>query len=143
MAQGLTDPERAGVFQLASDPREFAQVAADVGLAVFRIDIAHAHGKADFLALVAEALRFPPGFGGNWDALLDSLRDLSWIDAPGWVLILEKSKHFCAGHPRDFAEAMNVMAEACTFWQDEGRPLWTLVSGPEGWQSGWPELPDL
>lgn len=141
MAQWLTEPGRAGVFQLVSDPREFARIAADAGLAVFRIDIGHAHEKADFLAGVAETLRFPLGFGGNWDAFLDSLRDLSWIDAPGWVVILEKSKHFCAGHPREFAEAMEVMAEAAEFWQGEGRPLWTLVSGPEGWQSGWPELP--
>ncbi len=142
MAQWLTDPQRTGVFQLAVDPREFAKLAADAGLAVFRIDIAHAHGKADLLAQVAESLRFPPDFGGNWDALLDSLRDLSWIDAPGWVVILEKSKHFCAGHPRDFADAMDIMAEAAVFWQLEGRPLWTLVSGPEGWQSGWPALPE-
>jgi Barstar (barnase inhibitor) len=35
--------------------------------------------KADLLAALASAGRFPDHFGGNWDALLDCLRDLSWI----------------------------------------------------------------
>lgn len=141
MTHWLTDTARAGVFQLDADPREFTKVAEAAGLAVFRVDIAHAHGKADFLACIAQSLRFPPDFGSNWDALLDCLRDLSWLEAPGWVVILDRSKHFCAGHPQEFAQAMEIMGEAADFWRQEGRPLWTLVSGPQGWRSGWPEMP--
>ena len=137
----LNVPDRAGVFQLGADPREFAQAAAAAKLAVYRIDIGHAHGKDEFLATVAGALRFPAGFGGNWDALADCLKDLSWADAPGWVVMLEKSKHFCDGHRHEFDEAMDIMAEAAVYWRSLGRPFWTLISGPQGWKSGWPELP--
>ena len=35
--------------------------------------------KADLLAVLASAGHFPDYFGGNWDALQDCLRDLSWI----------------------------------------------------------------
>src|SRR5205814_1896101 len=35
--------------------------------------------KAELLAALASAGRFPDYFGGNWDALQDCLRDLSWI----------------------------------------------------------------
>jgi len=35
--------------------------------------------KETLLAAVGSALRFPEYFGGNWDALSDLLRDLSWI----------------------------------------------------------------
>ena len=141
----LTDAGKAGVFHLTADPRELAEAAATAGLAVYRLDIGHAHDKGDFLRDVSQAMKFPATFGNNLDAFADCMKDLSWADAPdnkGWVIILEKSKHFCAGHPRDFADAMDIMAEAAVFWQLEGRPLWTLVSGPEGWQSGWPALPE-
>jgi hypothetical protein len=36
--------------------------------------------KSDLLTEIAEAGKFPAYFGANWDALLDSLADLSWID---------------------------------------------------------------
>jgi RNAse (barnase) inhibitor barstar len=34
--------------------------------------------KANLLAALAGALRFPDYFGGNWDALDECLTDLSW-----------------------------------------------------------------
>ncbi len=142
-ADWLSDAARAGVYQLRSDAREFAREAEAAGLSVHRADIAHAHGKLDFLDTVARAMRFPPHFGGNWDALDDCMKDLSWLGpARGRVLILEKSKHFSAAHPGEFKEAMDIMDEAAQYWRGEGKALWTLVSGPEGWQSGWPGMPE-
>jgi RNAse (barnase) inhibitor barstar len=35
--------------------------------------------KAELLVALADAGQFPDYFGSNWDALLDCLRDLSWI----------------------------------------------------------------
>ncbi len=35
--------------------------------------------KSELLAALASAGHFPDYFGGNWDALQDCLRDLSWI----------------------------------------------------------------
>ena len=55
-------------------------------------------------------------------------------------MILEKSKHFCAGHRHEFEEAMEVMAETSAFWREQGKPFWTLIGGPDGWSSGWPVL---
>jgi RNAse (barnase) inhibitor barstar len=143
MNHWLRSPDRAGVYHLTGDARELAQAAESAGLAVYRIDIGHAHDKKDFLAHLSRAMGFPASFGGNWDALADSLKDLSWTDphAAGWVVVLEKSKHFCAGHRHEFEEAMDIMAEAAEFWRAEARPLWTLIGGPEGWSSGWPPMP--
>ena len=140
-AHWLTNASASGVFHLRADPRELAEAGAAAGLAVYRIDIGHAHDKKDFLRHIAGAMRFPATFGGNWDALADSLKDLSWTQAPGWVILLEKSKHFCAGHHHEFEEAMDIMGEAADFWRGEGRPLWTLIGGPDGWLSGWPDMP--
>lgn len=140
-AEWLSDPARAGVFHLTGDAREVAAKAEAAGLAVYRIDIGHAHDKKDFLAHMAKAMHFPATFGGNWDAFADCLKDLSWADAKGWVVILEKSKHFCAGHHHEFEQAMDVMAEAADFWRALKKPLWTLIGGPEGWKSGWSDAP--
>ena len=143
----LTDAKQAGVFHLRADSRELAEAATAAGFNVYRLDIGHAHDKQDFLVHVSKAMNFPVTFGGNWDAFADCLKDLSWAAAsdekagPGWVVILDKSKHFCAGHHHEFEEAMDIMAEAAEFWRGQGKALWTLIGGPDGWQSGWPDAP--
>jgi len=142
----LTDNKQAGVFHLQADPRELANEAGTSGFKVYRLDIGHAHDKADFLGHLSKAMAFPETFGHNWDAFADALKDLSWTGgkdgaSKGWVIILEKSKHFCAGHHHEFEEAMDVMDEAAAFWRGQGKALWTLIGGPEGWKSGWPDMP--
>ncbi len=136
----LLDPARAGVFHLGGDARELAHEAEAAGLLAVRLDIGHAHDKADFIDHVAKGLKFPDWFGANWDAFADCLTDLEWLPAKGYVVILEKSKHFCAGHRHEFEEAMEVMAETSAFWREQGKPFWTLIGGPDGWSSGWPVL---
>jgi RNAse (barnase) inhibitor barstar len=140
-ADWLNEPAKAGVFHLSGDARELARAAAAAGLMVIYVDIGHAHDKEGFLADASRAMRFPDWFGGNWDAFADCLKDLSWLQAKGWVVILEKSKHFCGGHGHEFKEAMDIMAEAAAYWRSQGKPFWTLIGGPEGWKSGWPEMP--
>lgn len=138
-ADWLRDAGRAGVFHLSADPRELAGAAASSGLMVIYADIGHAHDKEHFAEHVAEAMRFP--HSGDWSAFADGLKDLAWLSAKGWVLILEKSKHFCGGHGREFKEAMVAMSAAADHWRAQGKPFWTFIGGPDGWKSGWPELP--
>lgn len=141
LAKQLVSPNAGGVYQLQREPHEIERAAKAAGLAVFRVDIHHVHGKADFLALLAKTMKFPEWFGGNWDALADVLTDLSWHDAPGYVLVLEKAKHFGAGHRQDFATAIDVMGFASGEWRQEGKPFWVFVSGAQGWDSGLPKWP--
>jgi hypothetical protein len=137
----LADPAKAGVFHLGPDARAAAQAAASAGLLVAYVDIGHAHDKEHFAEHVAEALRFPGGHDTDWDTFAKGLSDLSWLEAKGWVVILEKSKHFSAGHGHEFADAMRAMSRAADHWRAAGKPFWTLIGGPEGWKSGWPDLP--
>jgi dienelactone hydrolase len=140
-ADWLKDPACAGVFHLSADARELAGAAAASGLMVIYVDIHHAHDKEDFLAGAAKAMRFPERFAADWNAFADGLKDLAWLSAKGWVVILEKSKHFCAGHSHEFREAMAPMAAAAEHWRGKDKPFWTLIGGPDGWKSGWPDLP--
>ena len=136
----LADPGRAGVYQAGPDTRELEAAAKAAGLAVWRIDIGQVHDKQEFTGLVAQALAFPEWFGGNWDAFEDCLTDMSWREAPGYMLLLEHSKHFGAGHRHEFDTAIEVLDGAATWWQEQGKPFWVLVSGPEGWEAGLPPL---
>lgn len=140
-ADWLRDAARAGVFHLSADARGLAGAAAAAGLMVIYVDIHHAHDRDDFLAEVSHALRFPEQPGATWDTFARGLRDLSWMQAKGWVVILEKSKHFCGGHRDEFKGAMAAMSAAADHWRAQGKPFWTFIGGPDGWKSGWPDLP--
>jgi len=41
---------------------------------------ASAEGKQELLGRIAGGLSFPDYFGGNWDALIDCLSDLTWLE---------------------------------------------------------------
>ena len=80
--------------------------------------------RADLFERFARTLEFPAYFGGNWDALEECLRDLSWlpadrdiriVDAGGWLsdeppatrdvlvpILREVAEHWraCLGRPR-------------------------------------------
>jgi hypothetical protein len=140
-ADWLKDASKAGVFHLSGDPRALAAAAAQAGLMVVYVDIHHAHDKDDFMAEASRALRFPEQSGASWESFSLGLKDLSWMQAKGWVVILEKSKHFAGGHSREFKDAMAAMVSAADHWRPQGKPFWTFVGGPDGWKSGWPDLP--
>jgi hypothetical protein len=140
-ADWLKDAARAGVFHLSADARELAGAAAASGLMVIYVDIDHAHDKNDFLEEASHAMRFPETASASWESFAGGLKDLSWIQAKGWVVILERSKHFCGGHRDGFKDAMAAMVAAADHWRAQGKPFWTFIGGPDGWKSGWPDVP--
>lgn len=141
LEQLLKDKDRAGVYLTGADTRLIADAALAAGLALWRVDIGHVHDRHGFTALVAKALAFPQWFGGNWDAFEDCLGDLSWQPAPGYVLLLEHGKHFGAGHKQEFVIAVEVLDAVAGYWQVQGKPFWSIVSGPDGWDAGLPPMP--
>ena len=137
----IGDAAKAGVYQLTGDARDLAGAAAAAGLMVVYVDIHHAHDREDFLVEASRALRFPEKLSADWNAFAGGLKDLSWLSAKGWVVILEKSKHFCGGHGHEAKETLAAMDAAAVHWRGQGKPFWTLIGGPDGWKSGWPDMP--
>jgi len=45
------------------------------------------------------------------------------------------------GHGYEFKDAMAAMSAAADHWRAQGKPFWTFIGGPDGWKSGWPDLP--
>ena len=137
----LSDSGGAGVYHLTRDAGEVARAAQGAQLACFRIDIGRAHDKAEYAELASKALRFPDATGRDWNAFAECLKDPSSLPGKGWIVVLEKSKHFAAGHRHEFVAAMDVMAEAADHWRAQDKPFWTLIGGPDGWDSVFPPMP--
>ena len=96
---GLGDPTRAGVFFVTGDDlNALAAAAHDAGLLPCVVDLMGCANKATLLLRIAVALNFPTTSSRNWDALSDSLRDLEWMPAQGYVLLFEG-----AGELHEFA----------------------------------------
>jgi hypothetical protein len=133
LLQRLSDATRSGVY-CVSRPDEVLDATEESRVQVLRVSLAGVRDKAALLATVARALQFPAWFGANWDALEDCLTDLSWLEAAGYVLLLERS----ADLPKEeFAVLTDVLGSAARHWAARGKPFFAVfVGGP-------PELPPL
>ena len=69
------------------------------------LDLSGISTKKGFLGACAQALQFPAGLGGNWDALADCLEDLSWLPSAGVVMHWRNGKAFASACEADAALA--------------------------------------
>jgi len=127
---GLHDLNNAGVYAIGSgDEMALAAAMRNAGLRVARVDL---HGVADkrtLLARLAAQLDFPPGSGGNWDALADNLRDLGWLPAPtGHALFLDQVDALRGQDEATFNTLLDVLDEACRYWVGQDTPFWVFLS---------------
>ncbi|UHQ19262.1 barstar family protein [Lysobacter sp. KIS68-7] len=128
---GLADAENAGVYFVTTDDLDTLGVAArDAGLQVRRIDLGGAD-KSTLLLRIATALDFPGTFGRNWDALADSLRDLSWLPAAGFTLLFENGGDLQQGGTEDFDTLLEILEESAQEWGERHIPFWSFIALPE------------
>ena len=124
LLQRLQDAAKSGVYRTASDAglRDAAEAGA---LALVRIALGP---KATLMRNVAAALEVPAGFGANWDALEDSLSDLSWSSASSHVLVFENPDAMPQG---DRDVLLDVLQSVAEFWAGEGRPFFAVFVDPQ------------
>lgn len=117
-----------GVYHLpAGTLQDIVRAAEANGCTVFRVDLQGAGSKGEALQAIAQALRFPAWFGGNLDALADSLGELTDGAGAGCVLILEHGDGLHGKAAADFAELLRVFSRAADEWRAQGRPFWCFV----------------
>lgn len=131
-----------GVFvvESAAATLDFAAEAMHNGLFVAWIDGERIAGQADFLALAARTLKFPDYFGYNWDAFEECLRDLEWLPARGYVLVLDGYARFARSDPKNWTIALEILEEAVNTWSLTETPMYVLLQGPEDAAPGIPEF---
>jgi RNAse (barnase) inhibitor barstar len=123
----MKDASRSGVYRATGDP-VVLEVAGEAGLDVIAVSLAAARDKDSLMTTLAQALDFPKWFGANWDALEDCLSDLSWRDAPGWVLVFHD---FDALSRDDLGVLLEVLRSAAQFWAARGRPFFAVFIDPQ------------
>lgn len=129
----LADPAASGAYFVDAGGREaLAEAAARLDFAHARIDLSGCSDKQAALARIARALEFPDWFGGNWDALTDCLRDLSWRPAPGYVLVLDHTHEWKDADPVGFDVLLDIGNEVAADWAEHGVPFWLLIPVPRG-----------
>lgn len=125
----LGDAGNAGVYRIdAASLDTMAALARDAGLRVLRVDLAGCSDKRTLLARLAAQLDFPGGMGSNWDALSDALRDLSWLPAGGYALLLESADALPAASPHDFATLLDILDEASGAWARQQVPFVVFIA---------------
>lgn len=66
-------------------PSEILLLEANVG---------EAGSATDLFSAVSQAMEFPSHFGNNWDGLEECFRDMAWLPAGGYVLLLHGAGRF-------------------------------------------------
>jgi len=124
----LADPAQAGAYFVdARDSEAIAQAGAALDFEVARIDLDGCSDKDEALRRIAGALQFPDWFGGNFDALADSLADLSWLPADGYLLLIEHAAGWRQVDIENFDILLDILNEAAAVWAEQGLALWGLL----------------
>ncbi len=124
----LADAAQSGVFFVGDDDLRIVEGSArNHGLAVHRVDLSGCTDKAGLLQRLADTLAFPTSFGHNWDALADSLGDLSWLPAPGHVLLVDHAGDLRNADEVAFDTLLDVLDQASSTWAAQHAPFFTFL----------------
>jgi len=131
-ALDLTHADDGGVYFVdAADFEALATAARQGKLYVCRADLEGCHDKSELLKRLAMALKLPSGFGQNWDALVDSLRDLGWLHGTGHALLLDHANDLRQAAAKDFDTLLGILHEAANFAIGQNRPFFAFLSLPK------------
>jgi Barstar (barnase inhibitor) len=121
--------KHSGVYRAPRGVIGLTRQAQAVSLAWLDLKLARVGDKQAFLAACAKQLKFPKGFGDNWDALADCLRDFEWRGSAGYVLHVQGAEKFAAAAPDDYATALEILRLAADYWKEQRKPFIVLVDG--------------
>ncbi|WP_406738870.1 barstar family protein [Streptomyces sp. NBC_00853] len=115
------------------DPQPLApalEAAEAAGRTTVRLDLSGVRDKSELMRRCGDALRLPEWVGGNWDALADALRDLSWVPVSvprggGWLVAVTSWRGYADARPGEWETLVEVLEEAVGFWRESD------VGGPE------------
>ncbi len=124
---------RSGVYPVPRNVAvaEVERAAQQRGFRFFRVNGQHAANRQELFGLLRTTFEFPAHFGSNWDALLDMLRDLSWLPASGYVVLIENLEPLSTHDHASYDKLLGVLHDATAFWADRmhnQRPMIVLLA---------------
>ncbi|MEU8299697.1 barstar family protein [Micromonospora sp. NPDC048909] len=76
----------------------------------------------------SDALLFPGYFGWNWDALSDCLRDLNWLPADGYLIVVENAPRLLLSSAEDRHALLRILSQAVHHWASpSGQPEFKVL----------------
>jgi len=121
-----------GIYRTPVDAVPLRDAARRASLPWIVIDLRGVRERHGLFTAFSRACRFPDEFGGNWDALADSLQDLSWLQAQGWVLQLQGVAECSGAAPEVHTMLQEILTSTAGFWQLQGRVFIVFADGPAG-----------
>lgn len=127
----LADPAPGGAYFVdAHDRSALVDAAMTLDFTIASVDCRSVRDRNDGLARIAKALKFPEWFGGNWDALQDSLGDLSWLPGEGYLLLLDHSSDWRNADHDGFGTLIDILNEVGRSWAVARVPFWAMLPLP-------------
>jgi RNAse (barnase) inhibitor barstar len=129
--ESLLEEGRGGVWFLPAhvEPKALQALAKRTGFAFFHIEGKNIERKEQLMNHVATALHFPKDFGNNWDALEESLTDLEWVDADGYLIYYDHIDGLLNAHPDQFDTLVGILRDVVASWKADGTAMIVLLSG--------------
>jgi len=93
------------------------------GIAVLEANVESVATGVDLFNVLAKAMQFPTYYGKNWDAVDECLRDLDWLPATGYVLLLHHSQYLWRQVPRDAGMLIESWLFAAEEWGQQDVPF--------------------
>ncbi|MFZ5523962.1 MAG: barstar family protein [Pseudomonadota bacterium] len=128
LTQQLNDTAASGSYSLQCSVDELRVAAEQAGFALFDADLKGIKGKQNLLGVLAQAAKFPPEFGRNWDALADALCDLSWHQASGYVLLLRNVSDTLGLSANDREIAQDIFSDTVVYWRQRNKSFWIFFT---------------
>jgi RNAse (barnase) inhibitor barstar len=120
----LTQPKQAGIYHLPHHGQTgLTKAAKALGFACFKVDFEESEHMGAILTALGQALHFPDWYGANFDALNDCLTDLSWREAPGYMLVIQGADAVHAT-ANSFNALNEVLTNANEEWRGRDVPFW-------------------
>lgn len=103
---------------------------ASLSVGAVRITIPRSiNSPSDLFGSFSDGLSFPEGFGKNWDALFDCLRDLSWIRERRVVIAHESIPTALSAD--ELRAYLGLLGDAVVSWQCHPGPHELIVTFPK------------
>ena len=118
---------------LALPPGQSPQTILDppATFAVRTIDGRACSTKQRWLLEAARVLSFPNYFDPNWDAFEDCLCDLEWLQAEGYLLLVDQADALLGAEPGERSTLFSILRSAGTYWSSQRppKPFRTILVG--------------
>jgi hypothetical protein len=93
------------------------------GLGLVRIDAGAIEDEGGLMDALAVGFSFPDYFGRNWDAVDECLRDLSWLPAAGYVLVVKDAERLWKRDPHPPAQLVRSWLFCAEHWSRRKKPF--------------------